>query len=555
MSNFFETHKGTLDQAVEASRTRDYWTPYPEIASGKMYGETAKEDGASAFEARLGKSFELPDHPAGETLVGTETSPYGRSLDIRYPSAPAGTLVSAAKIAGKNWSAATVEERVGVCLEILHRLNRNSFEMAHAVCQTTGQAFMMAFQAGGPHAQDRGLEAVAYSYAEMTRTPSTAIWTKPQGKHDPLVMEKNYRIVARGVALTIGCATFPTWNGYPGLFASLATGNPVIVKPHPGAILPLAITVEIGRQVLSEAGFDPNVLLLAADEPGAEITKELVTHPDVKIIDFTGSNAFGSWVRENAGAGAQVYTEEAGVNSIIVASTDSFRGMCANIAFSLSLYSGQMCTAPQNIYVPQSGIGTDDGHKSFNEVAQAIKDSVDKLLADPNRAAGICGAINSDAVSDRVKTAASLGTVLRPSETISSLADARTATPMILTVGEGESEAHRQERFGPVSFIIATDDVAQAISSASALAAEKGAITAAIYATDDATIDAAADAFAAAGVGLSCNLTGGIFVNQNAAFSDFHVSGGNPAGNACLTDTAFVANRFTVATVRRHKAA
>ena len=27
----------------------------------------------------------------------------------------------------------------------------------------------MAFQAGGPHAQDRALEAIAYAYAEMTR--------------------------------------------------------------------------------------------------------------------------------------------------------------------------------------------------------------------------------------------------------------------------------------------------------------------------------------------------------------------------------------------------
>ena len=55
----------------------------------------------------------------------------------------------------------------------------------------------------------------------------------------------------------IGCNTFPTWNGYPGMFASLATGNAVIVKPHPNAILPLAITVQIAREVLAEAGFDP----------------------------------------------------------------------------------------------------------------------------------------------------------------------------------------------------------------------------------------------------------------------------------------------------------
>ncbi len=43
---------------------------------------------------------------------------------------------------------------------------------------------------------------------------------------------------------------------------------------------------------------------------------------------------------------------------------------------------------------------------------------------------------------------------------------------------------------------------------------------------------------------LSCNLTGQIFVNQSAAFSDFHVSGANPSGNATLCDPAFVANRF-----------
>ena len=38
-----------------------------------------------------------------------------------------------------------------------------------------------------------------------------------------------------------------------------------------------------------------------------------------------------------------------------------------------------------------------------------------------------------------------------------------------------------------------------------------------------------------------------IFVNQSSAFSDYHVTG----GNACLTDAAFVANRFRVAPVRR----
>jgi len=61
-------------------------------------------------------------------------------------------------------------------------------------------------------------------------------------------------------------------------------------------------------------------------------------------------------------------------------------------------------------------------------------------------------------------------------------------------------------------------------------------------------------AAAEGGVALSENLTGQIFVNQTAAFSDFHGTGANPAANAAYTDAAFVANRFRVITARRHVA-
>jgi hypothetical protein len=52
-------------------------------------------------------------------------------------------------------------------------------------------------------------------------------------------------------------------------------------------------------------------------------------------------------------------------------------------------------------------------------------------------------------------------------------------------------------------------------------------------------------------VSLAINLTGNLLVNQSAAYSDFHVTGGNPAGNASLTDAAFVANRFRIVETRR----
>ncbi|HRO12738.1 aldehyde dehydrogenase family protein, partial [Amaricoccus sp.] len=253
MAKLFDRHRALLDQAVAALAERGFWTPFPEVPSGRIYGETARDEGLAAYESRLGRPFALEGHPESHR-VGAEVSPWGPALGIGYPAADAATLVAAAESAGAAWAAAAPETWVGLLLEALKRLNAMSFEMGNAVMHTTGQAFAMAFQAGGPHAQDRGLEAVATAWAEMSRAPASAIWEKPQGKAAPIVIEKHWRIVPRGVALVIGCQTFPTWNSYPGLFASLATGNAVIVKPHPGAILPLALTVAVLRDLLAEEG-------------------------------------------------------------------------------------------------------------------------------------------------------------------------------------------------------------------------------------------------------------------------------------------------------------
>jgi phenylacetic acid degradation protein paaN len=236
MRHFFDTHRAMLDGALRAVAERTYWSAAPEIPSGKIYGETAKADAEAAFKAQLGKAFEV-DHP-GTKRLGKEESPWGFALGITYPSASIDELVSASRLAAPGWAAASFETRTGVCLKAIHHLNKQSFAIANAVQHTSGQPFGMAFQAGGPHAQDRALEAVAYAYQEMAKVPPKARWEKPQGGgQEPLRMDKQWRIVPRGIAVTIGCSTFPTWNSYPGIFASLATGNTVIIKPHPGAIL------------------------------------------------------------------------------------------------------------------------------------------------------------------------------------------------------------------------------------------------------------------------------------------------------------------------------
>ncbi|WP_411134612.1 phenylacetic acid degradation protein PaaN [Streptomyces sp. C10] len=551
-AQLIEKHRPTLDQTLEAIRTRAYWSPHPEHP--KAYGETAVPDGLAAFEALRGKRFEL-DQPGTDDWAGEEVSPYGPELGITYPHPDVDELLPAMRAALPVWRDAGPETRAAVCLEILARISARTHEFAQAVMHTSGQAFMMAFQAGGPHAQDRGLEAVAYAYAEQVRTPQQAPWSKPQGKRDPLELAKSFTAVPRGVALVIGCNTFPTWNGYPGLFASLATGNPVLVKPHPRAVLPLALTVKVAREVLTEAGFPADLVCLAVDKPGEGLAKTLAVRPEVRIIDYTGSTAFGDWLETHARQ-AQVFTEKAGVNTVVIDSTGDYKGMLSNLAFSLSLYSGQMCTTPQNLLIPRDGISTDAGPKSYDEVVSDLAGAVSGLLGDDARANALLGAIVNPQVKERIDAAVGLGEVALPSREVANpeFPGATVRTPVIVKLDGAKPDdeaAYLSECFGPVSFAVAVDSAADAVDLLRRTVRDKGAMTVGAYTTSPEVEQLVEEACLEECAQLSLNLTGGVYVNQTAAFSDFHGSGGNPAANAALCDGAFVANRFRTVEVRR----
>src|SRR5690606_15328603 len=410
------------------------------------------------------------------------------------------------------------------------------------------------FQAGAPHAQDRGLEAVTYAWREQSFVPADTTWEKPQGKNPPLVMKKHFQIVGRGVGLVIGCGTFPTWNTYPGLFAALATGNAVIVKPHSNAILPAAITVRTIRAVLAENGIDPNLVSLCVATKRT-VTQALATHPAVKSIDFTDSNVFVQWLIDNCRP-AQVYAELAGGNNIVIDSTDAYQAMHNNLGFTLTLYSGQMSTTSQAIFVPAGGIDTEDGHKSYDEFCAALARSIVRFLSKPEVAPAVLGAIQSADTAERIDIANSgaLGKVVLASQKLENpeFPGATVRTPVLLACDASDEQAYMEERFGPISFIVKVADTAAAIALSERVVSTHGALTVGLYSTRQDVIDAMTEATWRSKVALSINLTGAIFVNQSAAFSDYHGTGGNPAANASYSDSAFVANRFRVVQRRYH---
>ena len=539
-------YKMILDNAVIALHKRTFFAQYPEHPSPKIYGETADKDGREKFQELLNKPFDELNQQREHKWTGSEESPYLQEpLGIEYPVMEAATLIERATEAFQGWRKASPEDRAEVLIDSLERVKNRFFEIAYATMHTTGQGYMMAFQASGPHAADRALEAIAAGFEELKRFPDAVLWDKPMGKYN-LKLNKTWRAVPKGIGLVIGCSTFPTWNSVPGIYASLITGNPVIVKPHAGAVLPIAIFVSEITNAMKNAGYSVDTCQLAVDTIDAPITKELAENAAIKVIDYTGNSEFGNYIESLSGK--SVFTEKTGVNSVIIDSAEDIDKVAQNLAFSVALYSGQMCTAPQNLLISRDGIKTPSGMVSFEEFAQKFVDNINGLVDNPKAGPFVLGAIQNPKTCARTESVEKLdGKVWLSSRTIENpmFKNARIMTPVVLEV-EGKDEAiYAKELFGPVALLIKTRDTYDSVSIAQRMAMIHGAISCGAYTTDGDMKEYIADQMALAATPVSFNLTGGIYLNQHAGFSDFHVTGGNPAGNASFTNPEFVIKRFT----------
>ena len=557
MSLLYEQHRELLEAARIACQRREAWSPYPEMPERYPDAEAAQARGRAAFEAHRQRGRFVLDQPGIVDWIGEEVSPYTRQpLGIVYPQSDLDTLMASAEVAMPAWAQASIETRLGVLMEVLQTLYRDHlFEIAQAVMHTAGQSENMAYAGSGVNALDRGIEALVYAEQAMRSVTPHGQWTRRFGKVE-IALEKTWRLVPRGVAVCFACASFPTWNAWPSMLASLATGNPVVVKPHPATVLPMAITVAVCRQVLQAAGFDPNLVTMALDTQAEPIGKRLVKHPRTAIVDFTGSVRFGQWVEQNAHP-ALCYTETAGCNTVVLTSCEDLDAVLRSLATTLCMFSAQMCTSPQNIYVPREGVQTPQGLVPLAEVGARLAQAVQALTQDPRRAAMILATIQSPQtqalVQELHEQGRKRGQVLLAPGTYTHPAwpDARTCTPLMLQVDTTQRELYAQERFGPISFVIACADAQDALAQACADVREHGGLTAFLYATDEAFIEQAEWAYARAGAQLTINLTGPMPLNFAAAYSDYHVTGLNPAGNATLTNLAFVSARFAVVQSRR----
>jgi phenylacetic acid degradation protein paaN len=553
LMNLFEKHEQSINTATKAFYSREFYVHYPEMPSPKNYGEGAADKGLKEYNQMLGQFFDTLKQEKDEVLMSDETSCFDlRNIGNFYPilNDPA-QYVKNAKDSLKNWKNLNPEVRAGLLMESLEQMKEKVFEIAYSSMHTTGKGFMMAFQASGPHAFDRCIEAIVAGLSEQKKFPEKVNWTKPMGKFD-LKVKRSYKPHPLGVSLAIGCSTFPIWNSLPGVFASLVTGNTCIVKPHPTSIFPLAICVSIMQKVLADNDFNPLIVQLACDSLEKPITKDLAENPMVKIIDFTGSSSFGNYVQGLVHK--KVFAEQNGVNNVIIESCEDFSKVAKNLAFSVCLYSSQMCTAPQNFFICKDGITSKGETLGCDQVMNELVTAIDQTATNPKGGAATLGAIQSENTLKRiqqlqsdvesgkynnVKVLKGLSKVENPE-----FSEARTYSPLILEVDASEYDFYSSEHFGPVVLLIKSDSNEQSLDITSKLIQENGALSFSLYSTNkDYTAQVEEEMFDCQ-VNVTLNFTGFIWMNQSLGFSDFHGTGGNKAANCSLVDSNFVSGRF-----------
>ena len=105
-ADWFEAHRERLHAAVEACRTRGYWSPFVESPSRRYWPEGAKQRGAEAFDALLGAQLEL-GLPGEMGWLGSEVSPFtSEPLGVRYPKVEPHALPGAARRRPSGWGCA-----------------------------------------------------------------------------------------------------------------------------------------------------------------------------------------------------------------------------------------------------------------------------------------------------------------------------------------------------------------------------------------------------------------------------------------------------------------
>ena len=237
---------------------------------------------------------------------------------------------------------------------------------------------------------------------------------------------------------------------------AVATNNRIVVKPSEKTPLTALLLADI----LYEAGLPPPMLSVLTGVP-SEIADELLTHPDVDLVTFTGGVAIGKTIAAKAVYKRQVL--ELGGNDPLIVMDDADLDEAAALAASGSYKnSGQRCTAVKRILVHER-VGDAFIEKLLEATARVRYGDPLDPATDMGTVIDEVAAIEFEA---RVIEAVAQGARLLTGN----LRRGALYSPTVLDRVRPEMRLVREETFGPVSPVILFSDIDEAIRIANGTA-------------------------------------------------------------------------------------
>ncbi|MBI4376311.1 MAG: gamma-aminobutyraldehyde dehydrogenase [Elusimicrobia bacterium] len=356
--------------------------------------------------------------------------------------------VAAAKKAFESgaWSGKSPAERAGLLLKWSSLIEEHLAELAALESANTGKPMKLAKDGDIPFAVDnlrffaggcRLLEGAASS--EYSAGYTSLLRREPVGP----------------------VALIAPWN-YPMMMAAwklgpaLAAGNTAVIKPS--ELTPLT-TLEMARLAL-EAGIPEGVINVLT---GAEETGRLLTsHPDIRMISFTGDTETGKKIMTQAAPSVKkLHFELGGKAPFVVFEDADIAAAVQGAVVGAFVNCGQDCTAATRLYVQEGAL------KKFSE---AFLREVGKIrVGDPSKPETDMGPLVCSEQRDRVegflqraKTAKILAGGGRPK----SLKKGFYMEPTVVQGAAQDSELVQREIFGPVVCLLPFKDEGEAVALA-----------------------------------------------------------------------------------------
>ena len=374
-------------------------------------------------------------------------NPYNGEVYARLPAgkrADARKACDAAAAAFPDWSRTPPAERQRSLLRAADILERRQQEIVGIVTQETGSTFGWGmFQTGFVPGLLR--EAAAQVHAITGEII-------PADLPGALFMTIRQPV---GVVAGIAPWNAPLILSLRAVALPMACGNTTVLKPSAEAPVSGGI---LFAEVFEEAGLPKGVFNVVTNGPdfSGEVGDELIEHPKVRRLSFTGSTKVGRQIAEKAARHLKKVTLELGGNDPLIVLKDADIEYAVNAAtFGRFNHQGQVCMSSKRIIV-EKAIAAGFTEK-FVEKAQGLE------VGDPQDPDTVIGPLINqhqvDKLHKQVEEAITQGARL----VCGGKYEGRCYYPTVLTDVTPDMNIAREETFGPVAPIITVEDADEAV--------------------------------------------------------------------------------------------